>query len=300
MLTPDEAIDAINGRFGAHPGCRALHARGTWCAGTFTASTSTRALSSAAHFQGAPVPVLARLSTGAGDPREPDYAPDVRGLAVSFELQDGTRTDLLSSTPAVFPFPQPEGFIGLIRALSGKSAALKFPAHVLRNPRLLGGLRRTIPTLRPLESFATTSYHSIHAYRWVAADGSARHTRCSWIPQAGQRHVGIRDGKSRGRDYLAVELRERLASGGVRFTLQAQVAAPGDDVDNPAAEWPADRERVDVGTLELTGTADDPEAGGGLFVFDPTRVTPGIELTKDPVLLFRAKAYSASVERRST
>lgn len=299
MLTPDEAIDAINGRFGAHARCRALHARGTWCQGTFTAATVARGLSSAAHLQGELVPVLARLSTGAGDPREPDYAPDVRGLAVSFELPDGTRTDLLSSTPPVFPFPQPDGFIGLVRALTGKSAALKLPAHVLTKPGLLSGLRRTIPALRPLESFATTSYHSIHAYRWVAADGSDRHTRCSWIPEAGQRHISLRDGRRRGREYLGEELRERLASGGVRFTLRAQIAAPGDDVDNPAAEWPADRERVDVGTLELTGTADDPEAGGGVFVFDPTRVTPGIELTKDPVLLFRAGAYAASVERRS-
>jgi catalase len=34
-------------------------------------------------------------------------------------------------------------------------------------------------------------------------------------------------------------------------------------------------------------------------VFDPTRVTAGIELSDDPILHFRPRAYSASVERRA-
>lgn len=36
-----------------------------------------------------------------------------------------------------------------------------------------------------------------------------------------------------------------------------------------------------------------------LLAFDPARVTPGIELTDDPILRFRPKAYSVSVERRT-
>jgi catalase len=34
-------------------------------------------------------------------------------------------------------------------------------------------------------------------------------------------------------------------------------------------------------------------------VFDPTRVTAGIELSDDPILHLRPRAYSASVERRA-
>ena len=55
---------------------------------------------------------------------------------------------------------------------------------------------------------------------------------------------------------------------------------------------------MNVGTLELDAIAPDPEADGGVVVLDPTRVTDGIELSGDPVLNYRAKAYSASVERR--
>jgi catalase len=77
-----------------------------------------------------------------------------------------------------------------------------------------------------------------------------------------------------------------------------QIAAPGDDIDDPSAQWPADRERVDVGTLTLTKVIDDPERSGDIIVFDPVRVTDGIELSDDPVLQFRPRAYSVSVDRR--
>ena len=36
-----------------------------------------------------------------------------------------------------------------------------------------------------------------------------------------------------------------------------------------------------------------------MLVFDPVRVVDGIELTEDPILRFRHKAYAVSVERRS-
>src|SRR4051794_31328437 len=102
-MDPAEAVDAIHARFGRHAGRPALHAKGTWCSGTFTATPDAAALSRAAHLKGEPVRVTARLSNGAGNPRVPDGSPDVRGLAVAWHLPDGSRTDLLSqSVPRFF------------------------------------------------------------------------------------------------------------------------------------------------------------------------------------------------------
>ena len=53
------------------------------------------------------------------------------------------------------------------------------------------------------------------------------------------------------------------------------------------------------GTLELTGLDTERETGDDVLVFDPTRMTDGIELSGDPVLRYRAEAYAASVEFRS-
>ena len=56
---------------------------------------------------------------------------------------------------------------------------------------------------------------------------------------------------------------------------------------------------MNAGTLEITGLETERETGGDVLVFDPTRVTDGIELSDDPVLRFRPQAYSASVARRT-
>ena len=53
-----------------------------------------------------------------------------------------------------------------------------------------------------------------------------------------------------------------------------------------------------AGTLEISGLETERETGGDVLIFDPTRVTDGIELSADPILQFRSGAYSASVERR--
>jgi catalase len=77
------------------------------------------------------------------------------------------------------------------------------------------------------------------------------------------------------------------------------VAEDGDDVHDPTVAWPEERERVEVGRLVLTGPETEREREGDILVFDPTRVTDGIELSDDPILHFRPQAYSVSVERRT-
>jgi catalase len=121
--------------------------------------------------------------------------------------------------------------------------------------------------------------------------------RYTWRPDAGEARVGPREARTRGRDYLHQEIRERLAGGSVRFTLEHQVAASGDGVDDPSSVWPDERERVNAGTLELTAVDDSRDEN--TLVFDPARVTDGIELSDDPVLQFRPAAYSESVTRRT-
>ena len=70
-------------------------------------------------------------------------------------------------------------------------------------------------------------------------------------------------------------------------------------VDDPTEEWPAERERVEVGRLELTGPETEREQDGDVLVFDPMRVTDGIEPSDDPILHFRSRAYRESVGRRA-
>jgi catalase len=300
VTSPQRALDIINARFGRHPGYRGLHAKGILLKGTFTASPEAGRLTRAQHMQGEPVPVTARVSNGSGDPNLPDYGPEVRGLAVKFYLPDGTRTDISAQTVPRFPVRTPDAFMNLLRAsIPGAARLWRLPLFLATHPEVLPALRANAPSLAPPASYATIKYNAVHAYKWIDADGGERYVRYYWLPETEEPPLSKSEAKSRGRDYLQDEIKERLARGPTRFTLELTIAAPGDKVDDPSSVWPDDREKVAAGTLELTALETDREKGDDVVVFDPTRVTDGIELSDDPVLRYRPPAYSESVARRT-
>ncbi len=299
-LTPAAAIDTTTRVFGAHPGFRALHAKGTVATGTFTPTAEAAGWSRAAHLSGPEVPVTVRFSNGSGNPRHPDWAPDPRGLAIKFYLPDGSRTDIVAVSSPCFPTRTPEGFIELIEAqAAGPAAAWKLPLFLRHHPEAIRVLPRVALTLLPPASYATISYHGLHAFRWQDAEGGERYVRYTLRPAAAVARLKPWEAKRLGADYLQTEIGRRLATGPVLFSLELQIAAAGDPTDDPSASWPKGRRRVTVGALRVTGLDTEREQGDDVLVFDPSRVTDGIECSDDPVLRFRPGAYSESVERRT-
>ena len=298
MVTPDEAIEAIRGTGGAQPGCRALHAKGTLYRGTFTAIPEAAGLSRAKHLDGSTVPALIRFSNGSGNPKQRDGVPGVRGMAVKFTLPDGSTTDVSTQTARLFVSSTPDGFVDLLKAMRpGVTTPLRMAKYLLTHPRLFGAL----PILRDANkvpaSYATIEYHGLHAFRWIGADGSARFVRYHWAPAAGEKTSGS-TAQSTGPDFLTDELNARLGSGPVRFDFRAQIAGPNDSTVDPSRPWES-TQIVTVGTLQITGLDTEREHGDDIVVFDPMRVTDGIEPSDDPVLHFRTLAYSASVKLRT-
>ncbi len=299
-ITPQEAIDAANSVFGRHPGHRALHAKGMLCAGAFTPTADARALTRAAHMQGPEVPATIRFSNGSGDPSHPDWAPDPRGMAIKLYLPDGSRTDIVAVSSPRFPTRTPEGFIELVEAQgAGVAAAWKLPWFLARHPEALPVLPIVAPTLMAPASYATIRYYGLHAFRWIDANGGERFVRYTLRPAASAPRPNPRAARRLGRDYLQHEISRRLREGPVLFSLEVQIAQPGDRVEDPSAAWPKERRRVTVGTLKIEGLEHERERGNDVLVFDPSRVTDGIECSDDPVLAFRPRAYSESVRRRT-
>ena len=299
MISPQSALDVINARFGRHPGYRGLHAKGILAKGTFTATPEAARLTRAQHMQGEPVPVTARLSNGGGDPTVPDYAPEVRGLAVKLYLPDGSRTDISAQTVPRFPTRTPDAFLNLVRASTGAARVWRLPLFLATHPEVLA----TLASERP-RAQAALELRDNPVQRGARVQVGRRRRRRAIRPlllvaEAEEPRLSKDEAKSRGRDYLHEEIKERLARRPVRFTLELTLAAPGDKVDDPTSVWPDDREKVAAGTLELTELDTDRERGDDVLIFDPTRVTDGIELSDDPVLRYRPAAYSESVERRT-
>src|SRR5271166_2517415 len=114
---------------GAKPGYRAVHAKGIVCQGTFAPSKDAAALSKAAHFQGASVPVTVRFSSGSPDPSIADNSPDAgpSGIAIRFSLPDGGRTDIVSLAHNGFVVATGEEFLALQKAIVATNPSQPHP-----------------------------------------------------------------------------------------------------------------------------------------------------------------------------
>lgn len=298
MVTPQDAIDAVHQAFGRHPGYRALHAKGILCRGTFTATAGAATLTRAAHMQGTQIPALVRFSNGAGTPRQPDFLPQVRGMAVKLTLPDGSRTDISAQTARLFSSSSVEGFVELVEAAQPRlSGVWRWPLFVAKHPEFLRTVPSNVAAFRIPASYATVGYHALHAFQWLDADNGSRFVRYHWVPEAGTSYLSLPAARKRGKNFLEAELTERMGKRPVRFELRVQIAGERDSTTDPSAPW-SGKETVTVGTLEVTGLETERETGGDIVVFDPMRVTDGIVPSDDPILKFRSQAYSVSVEQR--
>ncbi|MDX6665772.1 MAG: catalase [Solirubrobacteraceae bacterium] len=297
-----DAIDAIHATFGEHPG-RAVHVKGAWARGSFTATPEGTALCRAPFLTGEPIETLVRFSTGGGNPNAHDGERDGRGIAVKLFLADGEVTDLLGVTAPAFSSRTPEDFVAFVRLAkrdpeTGQPDLAKLGPFLETHPETMASVQNRFATPPPA-SWTELVYNGIHAYRWLAADGSGQWVRTRWVPEAGAGE-GLSDEEAMSRDpgYLSAELHDRLAAGPVAYTLIARIARDGDPLTDPAEAWPEDRESVAVGRLELREAIDSPETATDIHVFDPLRVCDGIEPSGDPVLHFRRKAYDVSARGR--
>ena len=295
MLEPERAIDRLQAAFDPPDGYRTLHAKGGFYTGTFTATPEAAALCRAGHLAAATVPVTVRWSNAGGNPRVRDEEPDIRGMAISFHLPDGTVTDLLAQTSPRFPVRTPEDFVAMTAASRRPHTMLLWLArHPSALPAILAGAKAKAVG-RP-SSYAEIPYYPLHAYRWVDADGNGVWVRYTFAP------LGRREDRPEatfaGPDRLQQEIAARLAAGPVRYEMRVQVAGPGDDPHDVMSVWTNARELV-AGHVDVTAPTPDPETRGCAVVFDPTRVVDGIELSDDPILRYRPAAYSESVSRRT-
>lgn len=301
----EEIVDALNAINGSHPGFRAVHAKGIVCAGTFTATPEAAELSHAAHFKGDPMKTTVRFSNASGNPETSDTNPIIgRGMAVKFHLPNGEATDIVAVPLEVFIVSTPEDFLAFTKLRipdpeTGQPDQEKLGAFLAEHPETGAALQAGLPKLAPTTSFATSDYNALHAFGLVNGSGETTWGRYGWRPQEGHQTMSEEQIAEASRDYLREEIRERLSSGTATFSLQFTLAADGDSLDDPTEFWEGERDLVPLGELEVSEVIDDPETPENPLVFDPTRLTMGIEPSGDKILATRPGAYSVSIERRT-
>ena len=298
---PDTLVDAMQG--GAEPrfpGFRRAHARGLCVEGTFLSEGALGAYSTAQALAPGRTPLIGRYSIGGGNPAAPEAAAGVRSLALVLTQADGQQWRMAMNTPPVLAVGTPEAFFAQMQALApdpatGRPDPARVEAFFAAQPHA-AAFRAWQASQVPTDSFASTPVHGLHAFLLEDAEGRRQPVRFSLVPEAEARPLG--EGPH-AEDALSAELVARLASGPVRYRLEAVFAEPGDPIDDPSQAWPEDRRRVAAGIVELT--AATPQAGGACdgMNIDPTVLPTGIAPSADPILAARASAYAESFRRRA-
>jgi catalase len=307
MSTPQpiirQIVDAMRTLAGTHPGFRPVHAKGIVCAGTFRASADAPGVSRAPHFAGQSVPTIVRFANADGHPDVHDGFPNVRSMAVKFQLADGKSADILANSVEGFIARTPEELLEFLRAqlpepASGRPNPDAVPRFLASHPGGRAFVERLMKKPVPA-SYAQMIYHAEHAFRFTAANGTSRFGRYRFVPEAGEAILSPDDAGKRSPSFLREELEGRLRTGPVAFRLRLQVAESSDPTDDVTAVWPEGRKEVELGRLEVSGISPTSAADEQRLIFDPTNRTDGIDLSADPVLLARSAAYSISYDRRS-
>jgi catalase len=293
---PEQLIDALNGVFGAHAKMRAAHTKGICVKGNFTPTAEAAALSKAPMFA-APVPLVGRFSLGGGNPIASDSQKDnVRGIAMHFQLPDGSVSDLLLISAPVFVAKTPEIFLELLRTVATKDKA-KIDAFFKANPD--STKQKAWLTARETPaSYATADYFGVHTFYLINAKGERQGIRWKAEPVGGFKGLSDQDAEAKGADFYAKELNDQFAKGAVEYNLFAVLGQPGDQDDDPTSEWPVDRKSVKVGTISITGLENAEACDVGIF--DPNQLADGVEPSpNDKILPMRSQDYAVSFGRRT-
>jgi len=298
-------VDALEGVFGRHGATRRSHAKGFCAIGTWTATGAGAALSTAASLApGVTAPVIARFSTGGGNPAAPDNATTVRGLALSLELPGGEAHEFVLLNTPVFTARTPESFVRFLTVRAPDPATRQMNAAAVtaanaENPDWapqMAYLRDTAPPA----SYATAPWFGINSFVLVGRDGARQHARWTFEPLAGRVGLTAEERAARGPLFLEAELRERLARGPAEWRVLLQLPEAGDPLTDAVAAWPASRRTIEVARLSIT--ALDPAGAKGACdgrLFNPTLLPDGVEPSDDPILAVRAEVYAVSLSRRS-
>jgi catalase len=291
--TPPEMVDTLHSVFGDHH-ARAIHTKGIMLEGTFKPAPSASSVSTAPHLQKNAVPVLVRFSNFAGVPT----ISDTDGLAIRFQLPDGSSTDIVAHSFNGFPTRNADQFRELMQAIAASGDTAPKPTEL---DAYLGShpiAKNFLTSLKPAPvSYATLPYFGVNAFKFTNAAGKVTYGRYQIVPVAPAEYLPDAQAKAEPANYLAEEIVQRVKKGAVQLKLLLQIASDRDDVDDPSIAWPDSRSKVELGLLTVTSAVPEQEVAQKKIVFMPNSLPKGIAV-EDQMVNFRSATYAVSFGQR--
>ena len=295
-------VNTLEGLFGKHASFRRSQAKGLCASGYFVGNTVGRSLSSAAVFNGDKVPVVARFSVGGGNPKASDKSKSVRGLALQLSPPNGDLWLTANISAPMYFVGKPEQFAPFLQVrtpdpATGKPDPAKLKAFNEANPETTLQGAYLAKTQVPA-SYASANYWSTNAFELVNAKGQGQFVRWQFAPVAGSLGLSDEQMKSLPDEFLADELRKRVAAAPVAFDFKLQLAEKDDQLTDPTKVWPDSRAVVPAGLLVIDKVESGPGGACDKITFNPLVLPKGIKPSADPVLLARPAPYGVSLGRR--
>ena len=301
QLTPARLIDTFEQINGVHPGFRRNHAKGVCVGGYFESNGQGARLSKAVVFQPGKVPVVGRFALAGGMPYAADAMQTVRSLALRFSLPNGEEWRTGMNSIPVFAVNTPEAFRDQLLAMApdpktGKPDPTKVKAFLTRYPESARAIQMI--KAQPIASgFDNSTFNGLNAFKFVDATGKSTAVRWSMVPM--QRFVlSAAEPPQNDPNFLFDALVARMKQQPLQWSLVLTIGEPGDSTSDATIAWPADRERVDVGTLTINQIESEETSPVRAINFDPLVLPNGITGSDDPLLSARSAAYSQSFTRR--
>lgn len=299
---PEKIVDAQTMLAnGPYKGLRVNHNKGIVVTGSFKPSAQAASITKAAHLQATSSKVTVRFSNAGGVPTIEDNNPiaNPRGMAIRFELPDGTMTDIVALSINVFPVATPEAFLEFLNARIATKPESPKPTPLENVISATPSLQKFIAIPKPFPaSFTTQTYFGINAFEFTNAKGEKNYIRYQIIPINGTKLLSAEQVAQAKPNYLFEELTQHLKKEQVHFRLMAQIATQDDVTDDPSAVWPNDRLLVELGVISLENAVADNAIAERNLAFNPLLLVDGIAPSNDPVLLARPAAYAISVSRK--
>jgi catalase len=301
-VTPDEVIHSLGDTFGAHPGQRKNHTKGTCAAGDFVATAEAAHLSRSQLFSGLRVPAIVRFSVAGGNPNAADTTKNARGMAIEFRLPKGSLQHMTMLNTPIFGAANPRTFNDMIVAArpdpqTGKPNPENLREFLASHPDALAQ-SNFLTANNPPPSYASSAFYSIHTFKFIDVGGRTHPVKWRFIPRDGERRLTDSEMIAAPKDFLEQRLIERVSRGPARWDMIVYEGMPGDPEDDATLAWPDTRKHVNVGTLSITQAMAQSGAECEKINFDPLVMADGIAPTNDPILLFRSPAYAISFARR--
>jgi len=301
-VRPDQVVSALESTFGVHPGERRNHIKGTCAVGSFVGLPAVRHFTRSALFSGEPVPVIARFSVPGGNPHAPDTTRSPRGLALQFNLSDGSRHHMTMLNTPVFGASTPQTFLSDIVAKQPKAETGKPDPERVRAFHAAHADSHAhaefLSRHNPPPSWANSSYFGIHTFKFVSHESKMTLVRWRFVPKDGEAELTDAQLSSMPENFLEATLIDRLRRGPIHWDMVVTIGKSGDVENDPTKLWPADRQDLKAGTLTIISAQPQMGAACEKVNFDPLVMSDGVQPTNDPVLLFRSPAYAISFGKR--